>query len=73
MQAISKGLRRALKNSKDSRYRIALQSKGQLNQSELSQFVKGRKNLGLAKLDCLADLLGLEVVTVKKRETAPAN
>lgn len=60
-------LRRCLKRSPVSRYRISLDSKGVLSQTELSGFVRGQRNLGAAKLDCLSKLLGVKIVGVNEK------
>lgn len=63
-------VRAAIQKSGQTRYRLARDSKGRLHESELSRFLSGRGNLGLPKLDVLAELVGLTVTTTK-RKTLP--
>ena len=52
-------IRAAIRKSGTSRYRLARDSRGHLHESELSRFMSGRGNLGLGKLDLIADMVGL--------------
>ena len=45
-----------------TRYRIAKLSDGRISESELSRWVHGRLNLGPAKLDLVAEIVGAKVV-----------
>ena len=63
-------VRNAIRKSGHTRYRLARASGGRLHESELSRFLSGRGNLGLPKLDIVAELVGLSVTTTK-RKTPP--
>ena len=52
-------VRNAIRKSGQTRYRLARASGGRLHESELSRFLSGRGNLGLPKLDIVAELVGL--------------
>jgi transcriptional regulator with XRE-family HTH domain len=62
---IEKRLKRALIESKVSRYRIAKESG--LTESQLSYFVNGKRTLTLPAAAKLAKVLGLELKPKKKR------
>lgn len=59
-------LRAAIRKSGQTRYRLARASGGRLHESELSRFLSGQGNLGLPKLDIIAELVGLTVATKRK-------
>jgi len=59
-------IRAAIRKSGTSRYRLARDSRGHLHESELSRFMSGRGNLGLGKLDLIADMVGLTVAINEK-------
>jgi plasmid maintenance system antidote protein VapI len=60
---IEKQLKRALIESKISRYRIA--EKAKLSESQLSYFVNGKRSLTLPAAAKLAKVLGLELKPIK--------
>lgn len=66
-------LRAAIRKSGKTRYRLARASGGRLHESELSRFLSGRGNLGLPKLDIIAELVGLTVATIKRKTLSGAN
>lgn len=55
-------LKRVMTQSGVSRYRVSQRTNNFVTQSELSRWVKGRLNLGPAKLDAVADAIGAKVV-----------
>ena len=62
---VSRALKRAIKDTGASRYRIAKDTS--VAESTLSRFVNGRSNLDLATVDKLAEYFELELVTVRRR------
>lgn len=54
-------IRQAIKDSGWSKYRLARASGLRLHESELSRFVSGQANLGLDKINIIAELIGMEV------------
>jgi len=66
---ITETLRKAVKDSDESRYRIAknIAADGGLDERSLGRFVKGELSPTSAKLDVLADYFGF--VLVRKSET----
>ncbi len=58
-------IRRAIGDSGETRYRIA-QETG-LNEAALGKFFHGERGLSLDSLDKLAEYLGLEVVTKRRK------
>jgi len=66
MAPILDDIRKAIKASGKSRYRIA-QDTG-ISQGQLSELMAGTKGLSVESLERLADYLGLEVVTRPKRQ-----
>ena len=67
---IEKRLKRALIESKMSRYRIAKESG--LTESQLSYFVNGKRTLTLPAAAKLAKVLGLELVEKKGKKKKKA-
>jgi hypothetical protein len=63
-------VRAAIRQSGHTRYRLARESQGRLHESELSRFLTGRGNLGLRKLDVIAEMVGL-TVAVGNDKTLP--
>ena len=62
---LSDQIRKAIADSEHTRYRIA-QETG-INEGGLNEFFHGRRGLSLNSLDKLAEFLGLEVVTKKRK------
>jgi transcriptional regulator with XRE-family HTH domain len=62
---LSDQIRRAVDASGMSRYRIA-KDLG-IAESTISRFMSGKGGLSMEYIDALADLLGLNVTTVKRR------
>lgn len=59
--SFSDRIRQTIRESGWTRYRLARASGGRLHESELSRFFSGRGNLGLPKLDIIAELIGMHV------------
>ncbi len=62
---LSDQIRRAIGDSGETRYRIA-QETG-LNEAALGKFFHGQRGMSLESLDKLAEFLGLEVVTKRRK------
>ena len=60
MSAIHDAIRRAISDSEKTRYRL-WQETG-IAQSQLCEFVHGRRGMSMDNLETLADALGLEIV-----------
>jgi predicted transcriptional regulator len=60
-------LRRAIRDSGKSRYRIAQESG--LTQAALSRFVNRKNGLGVESAEALARVLGLRIVVSKARKS----
>jgi len=58
-------IRKAVKESTISRYAIYKQTG--IDQAALSRFVNGKMGLSLENLDLLAEMLGLEVVSRRRK------
>lgn len=54
-------IRQTIRDSGWTRYRLSRASGGRLHESELSRFLCGHGNIGLNKLNIIADLIGMEV------------
>jgi transcriptional regulator with XRE-family HTH domain len=64
--ALSDELRRAVDDCPMSRYRICKELG--IAESTLSRFMSGERGLTMKRLDRLADLLDLHVITVERRQ-----
>ena len=64
---VSEAIKDAVRTSTVSRYKLVQMSGGRLTEAELCSWLKGRQQLGPAKLDAVADLLSLKVVRARKR------
>jgi len=62
---LSDQIRRAIADSEHTRYRIA-QETG-INEGALGAFFHGQRGMSLESLDKLAEFLGLEVVTKRRK------
>jgi len=65
-------IRQTIRDSGWTRYRLAQASNGRLHQSELSRFLSGRGNLGLRKINVIAELVGMEVSLNATAEQCPS-
>lgn len=65
MSPILDDLRSAIESSAKTRYQIAKETG--VSESQLAQFMAGRKGLGFDALERVADSLGLEVALRRKR------
>lgn len=65
MTPIYDDIRDAIEAGDMSRYRIAKQTG--ISESQLSLFMAGNKGLSVEALETLADCLGLEITTKRKR------
>jgi transcriptional regulator with XRE-family HTH domain len=59
-------IRDAIESSDMTRYRIAKQTG--IGESQLSLFMAGKKGLSVEALETLADCLGMEITTRRKRK-----
>ncbi len=62
---LSDQIRQAIADSEHSRYRIAKET--ELNEGALGAFFHGQRGMSLESLDKLAEFLGLEVVTKRRK------
>ena len=67
MGKLSDQIREAIDASEMSRYRIC--KKIGLSEAQMSRFMNGKAGLSLKTLDALANLLGIEVATKRKRKS----
>lgn len=54
-------IRQTIRDSGWTRYRLARASGGRLQESELSHFLSGKRNIGCNKLNIIAELIGMHV------------
>ena len=66
---LSTKLRRAVKNCGRSRYRLAIESKGELSQALLSAFMRNRTDLSVRPAGLLIEMVGLDVVPTTKAKS----
>ncbi len=66
MPPIYDDIREAIEASELTRYRIAKETG--IGESQLSLFMAGKKGLSVEALETLADCLGLEITTRRKRK-----
>lgn len=62
-------LRRAVKTCGRSRYRLAIESDGELSQALLSAFMRNRTDLSVRRAGLLMKLVGLDVVPSTKAKS----
>ena len=65
MATLTDAIRRAIKSSGQTRYRIAKEAG--VAQSQLSRLMSGKAGLSIETLERLADYLGLEIIIRPKR------
>ncbi|MHC4501428.1 MAG: helix-turn-helix domain-containing protein [Planctomycetota bacterium] len=70
MSKILDEIRKAIKASDKSRYRLSKETS--IPQSQLSRLMTGEKGLSFEALERLTDALGLEIIVQKKKTRKPA-
>lgn len=70
MSEIHDAIRDAIAESSKTRYRL-WQETG-VSQSQLCEFLHGRRGMNIDKLEALAEALGLEIVIRRKRKSTKA-